>query len=171
MAIARLRPEVAQAHERRGCGMTRSYPLQGAHDRGDGHHRGGRSHTLLPLDDCLYAFQPTIYGPDPIILRSAWPVTASAVCRRWRAMRGAGCAGHPRWHDLGASAAARPVSPGLGYFSRPVYPRPAPIRRASSASLIRRDNDFARGSSGCGHKVRSARSQTRSAMSDKDAAA
>ena len=45
---------------RRSADRPEGAPLDGAVGRGGGRHRRLPAHTLLPLDDCLYALQPTI---------------------------------------------------------------------------------------------------------------
>ena len=46
-----------------------------------------RKHTLLPLDDCLYALQATISHLTRSSLIDALNATRSAVCRRWPVTR------------------------------------------------------------------------------------
>ena len=45
---------------RRSADRAEGAEVDGAVDRGGGDHRRLPKHTLLPLDDCLYALQPTI---------------------------------------------------------------------------------------------------------------
>ena len=53
--------EVALAPDQLGCADgTEGAPLQRAQLGGRGGHRRLRRHTLLPLDDCLYALQPSL---------------------------------------------------------------------------------------------------------------
>lgn len=54
-----------------------------------------RKHTRLPLDDCLYALQPTIRRSAALRFIVVWNAMASAAYPRWKAISLAGRSSTP----------------------------------------------------------------------------
>jgi transposase-like protein len=54
-----------------------------------------RKHTLLPLDDCLYALQATIPHLTAHLFIAAFSVTPSHGCRMWRTAKASNASSRP----------------------------------------------------------------------------